>query len=81
MKTYYFVGGPLPKRTAEFFTRLKSLGGPPPGWQLFPHATGNGNALHLVQASSTADITAHLDHFADIYQHGPIIEVVPGPRA
>ena len=81
MKTYYFIGGPLSERAGEFFTRLKALGGPPPGWQLYPHASGDGNALHLVQANSTADITAHLDHFSDIYRHGPIVEVVPRPGA
>lgn len=81
MKTYYFVGGPLPGKTGEFFARLGALGGPPPGWQIHPHASGDGNALHLVQAGSPADITAHLDHFSDIYEHGPIVEVVPRPGA
>ena len=79
MKTYYFVGGPRSGQTEDFVTRLRALGGPPPGWQIYPHTSGDGHALHLVRANSTADVTAHLDHFADIYQHGPIVEVAPRP--
>ena len=76
MKTYYFVGGPLLGKEEAFFTRLKALGGLPPGWQIYPHASGDGNALHIVTAVSPTDITAHLDHFTEIYQYGPVIEVL-----
>jgi hypothetical protein len=77
---YYFVGGPLPGKAEEFLRRLNAAGGPPPGWRIYPHASHDGRALHLVEAASLAEITSHLKLFADIYQCGEIIEIVAGGR-
>ncbi len=79
MKSYYFVGGPLPGRMQEFRARLAAAGGPPPGWTLMPHASGDGRALHVVQAESVEGVQRHLAHFDGIYSHGEIIEVVSLP--
>ena len=42
MRTYYFVGGPLPGRMEEFRRRLGAAGGPPTGWLVYPHVSGDG---------------------------------------
>lgn len=75
-RLYYFVGGPLPGAADEFFKRLSAAGGSPPGWAVYPHAARDGKALHVVEATSVVEITAHLDQFADIYRYGPIVEIV-----
>ena len=77
-KLFYFVGGPVEGRQSAFFTRLAELGGPPPGWCVYPHVGQTGRALHLVTAGGEAEIEAHLAEFASIYERGPIIEVEPG---
>ena len=74
-RLYYFVGGPFPGAAEEFFRLLSAAGGPPPGWSIYPHASHDGNALHVVEAASVDEISAHLGQFADIYQHGPIVEI------
>ncbi len=74
MKTFYFVGGPRPGQVEEFFRRLREAGGPPVGWQIFPHVADT-RALHLVSAESEQEILDHLRRFADIYEHGEILEV------
>jgi hypothetical protein len=79
VRSFYFVGGPRPGREAEFFRRLNEIGGPPPGWQILRHATGD-RALHLVAADSEADIVAHLEEFGDGYEHDAIVEVLSSPR-
>jgi hypothetical protein len=79
MKSYYFVGGPLSGRMDEFRRRLDDAGGPPPGWLILPHASGDGRALHVVQAESLDSVQRHLAHFAGIYAHDEIIEVVALP--
>ncbi len=76
MTTYYFVGGPRPGEAEEFFRRLNAAGGPPAGWQIYPHASGDGKALHIVRADSAAAIESHLARFADIYEATPPVEVV-----
>lgn len=75
MRTYYFVGGPREGREAAFFGRLQELGGAPPDWRIYPHASGDGRALHLVEAESEAPILAHLAQFGELYEYGPIVEV------
>jgi hypothetical protein len=76
MRTFYFVGGPIPGHTDEFFERLAAVGGTPPGWQISPHASGDGKALHIVETESEAAIMAHLAQFADIYEATPPVELV-----
>jgi hypothetical protein len=78
MRTFYFVGGPTAGTAAEFFRRLDMLGGPPPGWQLYPHANEDGKALHIVRVANEDAITAHLAHFSDIYEATPPTEVIEG---
>ena len=80
MPTFYFVGGPLPGHADEFFRRLAQAGGPPPSWQIYPHASGDGKALHVVRAEADDAITTHLAQFADIYEASAPVEVVE-PRA
>jgi hypothetical protein len=75
MRTFYFVGGPTPGDAEAFFRRLEAAGGPPPGWRIYPHACGDGKALHIVPAESTDPINAHLAQFADIYEATPPIEL------
>lgn len=77
MRTYYFVGGPVDGQTDAFLSRLREVGGPPGGWRIYPHASGDGQALHLVQSPALEPILAHLAQFGPIYRHGPIFEVVP----
>lgn len=79
MSTYYFVGGPLPGRMDEFRHRLIAAGGPPPGWLIYPHASGDGRALHVVQADSRDAILHHLEAFDGIYAHDDIVEVRTPP--
>jgi hypothetical protein len=80
MRRFYFVGGPTASHSEEFFRRLAELGGPPPGWRLYPHAVPDGKALHIVDAESPEQITDHLRHFDGIYERGEIVEVVEAPR-
>lgn len=80
MKKFYFIGGPKQACEAEFFRRLNELGGSPSGWLILPHANKDGKALHLVEVSEENEITAHLEHFADIYERSEIIEVVEKPE-
>ena len=75
MKEFYFVGGPRPGREAEFFRRLKEVGGSPPGWLILRHATDD-RALHVVSTESEGDILAHLRQFGDAYERGEIVEVL-----
>jgi hypothetical protein len=49
MRVFYFVGGPTAGNAPEFFRRLEEAGGPPPGWRVYRHASGDGRALHLVE--------------------------------
>jgi hypothetical protein len=79
MRTFYFVGGPLPGHADEFFRRLAQAGGPPPSWRIYPHASGDGKALHVVRAEAEDAITTHLAQFADIYAASPPTEVVEPP--
>jgi hypothetical protein len=78
MRTFYFVGGPTAGRAEEFFRRLAELGGPPPGWHVYPHASGDGKALRIVQAENEDAIAAHLDHFPGIYEATSPTEVTDG---
>ena len=75
MHTFYFVGGPKPGHAADFFRRLDAAGGPPPGWSIYPHARGDGKALHIVRTEFAESIDAHLTQFADIYDATPPIEL------
>jgi hypothetical protein len=81
MSTYYFVGGPLPGRMDEFRRRLDGAGGPPAGWRILAHASGDGRALHLVEADSREAILRHLALFEGIYACGEIVEVRSVPPA
>jgi hypothetical protein len=75
MHTFYFVGGPTPGDAETFFRRLDAAGGPPRGWRIYPHACGDGKALHIVRAESTDPTNAHLAQFADVYEATPPIEL------
>jgi len=77
MKTYYFVGGPTQGNEDAFFRRLTEVGGLPSGWRIYPHAAGDGRALHVVEVDGDESILAHLAHFGSIYERGPIVEVAP----
>lgn len=79
MRTFYFVGGPLPGHADEFFRRLDLAGGPPPTWQIYPHASGDGKALHVIRAEAEDAIATHLAQFADIYEASAPTEVVEAP--
>jgi hypothetical protein len=79
MRTFYFVGGPSEGQREAFLRRLSDIGGSPPGWRIYPHASRDGCALHLVETDSEATIRAHLAQFDPIYEHGPIVEVEPRP--
>lgn len=76
MKLFYFVGGPMPDDTQAFIQRLAQIGGPPPGWRIYPHASGTGQALHVVEAENPDAIVSHLSNFLPGYRRGPIVEVV-----
>ena len=76
MRLYYFVGGPTQGHEAEFGRKLAAIGGPPPGWQIYPLADGSAQALHLVAADGEQAIDQHLAHFAPAYERGSIVEVV-----
>lgn len=64
----------------EFFRRLGALGGPPPGWRIYPHAGSDGKALHIIEAESREEIIEHLNNFAGIYDRGEIIEIIDRGR-
>lgn len=76
MRKFYFVGGPQPGYAEEFFRRLEAVGGLPAGWQLYPHAAGDGKALHIAAVESPQEISRHLEHFSDIYECSEIVEIV-----
>lgn len=76
-RTYYFVGGPTAGHEEAFFRRLAEVGGLPPGWQIYPHASGDGRALHVVEVADEDAIVTHLAQFAPFYERGPITEVAP----
>jgi hypothetical protein len=78
MRTFYFVGGPIDGQGEAFRRRLAQVGGSPPGWQIYPHASGDGRALHVVSTEAEEAIEAHLANFDPIYMHGPIVEVIAG---
>jgi hypothetical protein len=78
MKTFYFVGGPIDGQGEAFRRRLAEIGGVPPGWHIYPHASGDGQALHVVTTDAEESISAHLANFDPIYMHGPIVEVIAG---
>ena len=52
MKTFYFTGGPTPSHEEAFFRRLGEKGGPPTGWRIYPHASGDRRALERVTWAS-----------------------------
>lgn len=79
MRTFYFVGGPIDGQGEEFRRRLAEIGGAPPGWQIYPHSSGDGQAQHVVTTDAQESIEAHLAKFDPIYARGPIVEVVPRP--
>jgi hypothetical protein len=81
MRVFYFVGGPTAGNAPEFFRRLKEAGGPPPGWRVYPHAGGDGKALHLVEVETEEAITAHLARFSDIYEATVPTEIVERPSS
>lgn len=79
MPLFYFVGGPTAGNEPAFVRRLGELGGPPPGWRVYPFMDGSGQALHLVTADAEGAIDAHLANFAPGYERGPVVELVPHP--
>jgi hypothetical protein len=79
MRIFYFVGGPIGGQEEAFRRRLAEIGGSPPGWQIYPHVSGDGQALHVVSTDAEESIAAHLNNFDPIYTHGPIVEVVRPP--
>ncbi len=74
-KRFYFVGGPKEEFVEEFFRRLEANGGPPEGWTIYPHKSGDGKALHIVEGASRDDILEHISIFGDIYEMSDIVEV------
>jgi hypothetical protein len=60
MKTYYFAGGPQRGQRMTFFRPLAEIGGSPPDRSVYPHANGDGQALHVVDAETEDVILAHL---------------------
>jgi hypothetical protein len=81
MRLFYFVGGPTAGNEEAFGRRLAELGGPPPGWQVYPFADRSGQALHLVSADAESAVDEHLANFAPDYERGPVIELVAGERS
>lgn len=79
MRSFYFVGRPVDGRQEAFFRQLAEAGGSPSTWRVYPHASGDGQAIHLVEANGEDEIDAHLAQFLPIYQRGPIVELVAGP--
>lgn len=79
MKVYYFVGGPMAGKENEFFARLNKIGGTPSTWQIYPYAATDGQALHICQVETLADIQSHLEQFDDIYEHRDFIEIKERP--
>ena len=47
MRVFYFVGGPTLGNEVEFYRRLEQAGGPPPGWRIYPHASGDRSSRRL----------------------------------
>ena len=76
MRTFYFVGGPRPGCEEVFLRRLQAAGGPPAGWSIYPHAGGDGKALHIARVESSAAIAAHLALFTTVYESTEPIEVI-----
>lgn len=76
MKKFYFVGGPKAGKTEEFFRRLETIGGTPATWRVYPHASKDGKALHIVEVESQDEILNHLHHFDGIYEWSEIVEIV-----
>lgn len=76
MKKFYFVGGPKEGYSEEFFRRLGEIGGPPTGWNVYPHSRQDGKALHIVEVETINDILEHLQYFDGIYDRGDIIEII-----
>jgi hypothetical protein len=76
MRKFYFVGGPKTGQAEEFFRRLSQLGGPPSGWQIYPHAQNDGKALHIAESESEDEILSHLENFADLYERTEVMEIV-----
>jgi hypothetical protein len=74
-RTYYFVGGPTEGHGDAFFRRLAEIGGSPQGWKIYPHASGDGRALHVVEVVDEDAILTHLAQFAPFYERGPIVEI------
>jgi hypothetical protein len=81
MRLFSFVGGPTAGHEEAFGRRLAELGGPPPGWQVYPFADGSGQALHLVTADAESAIDAHLANFAPHYERDPVVELVADQRS
>lgn len=81
MKRFYFVGGPRAGQEAVFMAALRRVGGPPSGWTIYPHANGDGQALHVVEADDESCIDEHLDQFDGFYDRGPVIEVTLPPTS
>ncbi len=76
MLKFYFVGGPKPGKSEEFFRRLREMGGTPASWRIYPHANNDGKALHIAEVESPNEILDHLRHFDGIYEYGEIIEII-----
>jgi hypothetical protein len=76
MKHYYFIGGPRGGSEDAFIEKLKGIGGPPPGWLIYPHANRDGRALHVIETDAPTSISDHLEQFGSMYERGPIVEVV-----
>jgi hypothetical protein len=76
MKHYYFIGGPRIGSEDAFVELLEAIGGPPPGWLIYPHANRDGRALHVIETDAPNAIVDHLERFGPIYERGPIVEVV-----
>jgi len=73
---YYFVGGPREDHIEEFFKLLKEKGGPPENWTVYPHANGDGKALHIIDGATREEVLEHLSSFMDIYEMSELIEVI-----
>jgi hypothetical protein len=70
-----------PGHVEEFFRRLARAGGPPPTWDIYPHANGDGKALHVVHVEDEVAIRKHLAQFSGFYEAQPLIEILESPAS
>lgn len=75
MKKFYFVGGPKPGQSDEFFQRFGRAGGTSGGWRACPPTFTDGRALRMADVESQRQIWSHLLHFDGASEWGEIVEI------